>query len=104
MKKTLEKIIDYAVAVAEPEKVILFGSIADNKSNVYSDIDLLIISENQLIKKDAIARICNFAKEYCLKADVLIYTSSEIKELNIPNSFIAAIIKTGKVVYRKKNF
>src|SRR4051794_36275455 len=101
MKKTLQKIIDFAITIAEPEEVILFGSMADDNSNVYSDVDLLIISEDQSGKKNAIARICNFCKEYCLKADVLIYTNFELQsELNTPNSFLTAIIKTGKIVYK----
>jgi len=102
MKRTLEKIVDYAIKITEPEEIILFGSTANGTANVFSDVDLLIISDNPLIKKDAVVRIRNFSESYCLKADVLIYTKAELKtELNTPFSFVSAIVKTGKIIYKK---
>lgn len=44
MTSVLKKIISYIVYVAEPEKIILFGSYAYGRNDVYSDIDLLIIT------------------------------------------------------------
>ncbi len=100
MKRTLDKIIDYAIEITEPEMIILFGSMADEMTNVFSDVDLLIVSENTLIKKDITAKIVSYSSELSLKTDVLIYSRSEIEgESQTPNSFIAAIIKSGKVVY-----
>ncbi len=102
MKRTLKKIIDYAIGISEPEMIILFGSMATGKANVYSDVDLLIITDNIFIKKDIIAMVKSFSNELSLKADVLVYTRSEVeREVKEPNSFIAAIVKSGKVVYEK---
>ena len=78
MKRTLKKIIDYAIGTSEPEVIILFGSMATGKANVYSDVDLLIITDNTFIKKDIIAMITSFSSELSLKADVLVYTRSEV--------------------------
>jgi predicted nucleotidyltransferase len=98
---TLQKIIDYAVGIAEPEMIILFGSMANGMINSFSDVDLLIISENTWMKKDIIAKIVSYSSELSLKIDVLIYSRSEIeKKSQKSNSFIAAIIKSGKVVYK----
>ncbi len=102
MKRTLEKIIDYAIGISEPEMIILFGSMATGKANVFSDVDLLIITDNTFMKKDIIAMITSFSSEISLKTDVLVYTRSEVeREAKEPNSFIEAIMKSGKVVYRK---
>jgi len=102
MKRTLERIVDYAAGISEPEMIILFGSMATGKANVYSDVDLLIITDNIFIKKDIIAMVKIFSNELSLKADVLVYTRSEIEGgAKEPNSFIEAIMKSGKVVYRK---
>jgi len=73
MKMTLQKIIDYAVEIAEPEIIILFGSMANGMINSFSDVDLLIISENTWMKKDIIAKIVSYSSELSLKIDVLIY-------------------------------
>jgi predicted nucleotidyltransferase len=104
MNKTLTKIVDYAVRIADPEKIILFGSMANGNSNHFSDIDLLIISENSFTKKEITAKIESFTKELSLKADILFYSGSEIEdELRRNNSFVNAIFKSGKIVYENKN-
>ena len=101
MKNTLRKIIDYAARIADPEEIILFGSMNSGKANSFSDVDLLIISDNPAIKKDVAARIRSFSRELSLKSDVLICSKSEIeRETQKPNSFIGAIIKSGKSVYK----
>lgn len=103
MKNTLGKIIDYAARITDPEEIILFGSMSTGKANWFSDVDLLIISENPAIKKEVVARVRSFSRELSLKSDVLIYSKSEIEmETKRPNSFIAAIIKSGKIVYEKR--
>lgn len=104
MKNTLGKIIDYTARIADPEEIILFGSMGTGKANLFSDVDLLIISENSAIKKEVAERIKDFSRELSLKSDVLICSKSEIeRETQTPNSFIAAIIKSGKIVYKKQN-
>ena len=42
----LDKIIKRVVEVANPEKVILFGSAARNEAGPDSDIDLLVVKSN----------------------------------------------------------
>ena len=52
MQKALAAIIDYVVYIAKPEKVLLFGSYARGDNNVYSDIDLLVITRHNYMKKE----------------------------------------------------
>ncbi len=102
MKKTLEKIVRYVVDIAEPELIILFGSMADGRANIHSDVDLLIVSGNDDFKHDIAEKIVSYSAEFSLKVDVLIYSMSEIeREKKHPSSFISAIIKSGKNVYEK---
>jgi len=102
LTRTLESIINYAVEVTEPDKIILFGSMANGTDNVYSDVDLLIISDSTINKKEAAIRIRNFAHQYSLKTDVLIYSFSEFeKEQRTSYSFIKAAIESGKIIYEK---
>lgn len=98
---TIDKIIQYAVYVTEPEEIILFGSIANGTSDVYSDVDLLIISDSN--KREAISKISNFVYQLSLKTDILIYSRDEFEKLaNQPFSFLKAAQKFGRVVYKKK--
>ena len=102
LTSTLEKIINYAAHVAEPEKIILFGSMINGNANVYSDVDLLIVTRSSIDKKETVARIKSHSSQRSLKTDVLIYSRSELeKELKLQTSFVAAIYKHGKIVYKK---
>ena len=102
MKRTIKKIVDYAARVAEPEKIILFGSMAENRNNVYSDVDLLIVSENPDTRKEVKARISSFSNQLSLKVDVLVHSQSELRHASqTPHSFLEAIVKSGIIVYEK---
>ena len=99
---TIKNIVGYAVHLAAPEKVILFGSLVNDTANIHSDIDLLIVTESSIDKKETVARITSHAGQLSLKADVLILSGSELeKEIRIANGFIKAIIKSGRIVYKK---
>lgn len=102
MKRTLSKIVDYAAKVTEPEQIILFGSMSNGSHNVFSDVDLLIVVDNTFSKKDIAAVITSYARELSLKADVLVYSGSEIEnESKKADSFVSAILKSGKLVFEK---
>jgi predicted nucleotidyltransferase len=102
MTGALEKIVSYAIHVTEPEMIILFGSVARGTNNVYSDIDLLIITRQSYRKKELEMQISSFAKEYSLKADILISTPREIeKEALKADSFLSSVMKSGKILYQR---
>lgn len=103
MKKTITKVVNYAVRIADPESIILFGSMANGSFNASSDVDLFIIMNNDFGKREIVAMIKSYARELSLKADVLIFTEFGIENEKInDNSFISAILNSGKTVYIKK--
>lgn len=102
MKKTVDKIINFAVKIADPELIILFGSMAKGTDNASSDIDLLIVSEDSSMKRNIIDLVGNYARELSLRADVLVFSRSEFESVcQIPNSFASAIAKHGKIIWKK---
>jgi predicted nucleotidyltransferase len=102
MKRTIEKVIAFAVQIAEPDEIILFGSMAQGTHDVYSDLDILIVNDEQFQKKQITARVEQFAQQLALSADVLIYSKSDLKKaIDQPHSFVAGICQSGKIVYQK---
>jgi uncharacterized protein len=102
MIKTIDKLIFHIVHISRPEKIILFGSVANEKQNVFSDIDLLIITDLSVRKDDLRNEITHFAEEFSLKVDILIHTPGEIEKNALdPNSFLSSVIRDGKIVYEK---
>ena len=102
MKRALERIISYAVELARPEKIILFGSLTDGTDNLYSDVDLLVVTESSYLSKELELRISSFAKEHALEADVLVRTPSQLAQAALnPLSFLATAVNHGQIVYEK---
>ncbi|MCC6274264.1 MAG: nucleotidyltransferase domain-containing protein [Leptospiraceae bacterium] len=88
-----------------PEKLILFGSYSKNTFHKNSDIDILVISENekQLPRyKRGLAVRMNLAK-IDTPIDILFYTNQEIAKWKDSDfSFINTILKEGKVLYEQQ--
>lgn len=55
--KIINKIVNQIVNVANPQKVILFGSYVDGNLNEDSDIDILVVKSNIKSKIDEYTKI-----------------------------------------------
>ena len=82
----------------EVSRVILFGSAAEDKASVSSDIDILIVVRKS--KHRFINRSMEFGKyfeEIGLGTDIFVYTQQELEKNSIPLAETA--IKKGKILY-----
>jgi len=95
---------------SDPYKIILFGSYANGNPNENSDIDIMVILDNDHVSKTYEERlnkkifIRNLIIEINRKIpiDVLVYSKEELNMIkNHGNYFIDEIEKTGKVIYEK---
>lgn len=100
-QKQLDKIVDEIVTKYQPEKVILFGSVARGEVTEDSDIDLLIIKAG-VDQMSRIDRHRDVAKLYShtIASDILVYTPYEIKKrLYLGDPFIKTVFSEGKILY-----
>ena len=108
----LNKIINEAkniiVRKFSPEKIILFGSCANNEFKTDSDIDLFIIkntSKNDIrklrlqIKKELREIIFKFNVAFDIFLDTPEGVEKRIKEFN--DQFYKEIVFNGKIIYEK---
>lgn len=99
--KILNAKINAIIRHYKPEKIILFGSVANVDTHEGSDVDLLIIKKTRqefLKRIDAVLRF--FHGEFAV--DVLVYRPDEIDAmLKEGNDFIATVLRTGRVLYEK---
>ncbi|MDR1878849.1 MAG: nucleotidyltransferase domain-containing protein [Bacteroidales bacterium] len=96
--------------VSNPYKIILFGSYANGRETDESDIDLLVILDNNDVAKNYEERqtkklyIRKLVRDinYKTALDILVYSKEELKRLKeYGNYFIDEIEKTGKIIYEK---
>lgn len=83
----------------EVNKIILFGSILNNKALASSDIDILIIvndTKDRFI--DRPVRYMDFFKGIGMATDIFVYTEEETT-MGIP--IIDTVLETGRILYQR---
>ena len=109
MENVIEKLVN-SLKPSHPNKIILFGSHAKGTATSESDVDLMVILDNDDVAKtyqerlDKKLSISKLVREinYETALDILVYSKEEwrlLKERG--NSFLNEIEKSGKVVYEK---
>lgn len=99
LKRNLEKIIAQLSEIPEVTKVLLFGSYATGRRDLFTDLDLLVVMESEL---DFVSRTAELYRSIQTEVDLdlFVYTPEEI-EWEQSNNFIRQATATGEVVYEK---
>ena len=103
LKDELKRIVQVIKSEYDPERIILFGSMAVKKVHEWSDIDLLIIKRTP---KRLIERTLEVGRlvQPRVGIDLFIYTPEEYELLlKEKSSFMLSVIKTGETVYEKRD-
>ena len=100
IKRECTRLVNLIKEKYNPEQIILFGSLADGKSNA-KDIDLLIVKKTNKRFYDRLREVAMIAKAK-VPVDILVYTPEEVEQERVSNIFFQEeILKKGKVVYEK---
>lgn len=84
-----------------PEKVILFGTLATGRINEWSDIDLVVVEQTELSFFQRLRRIRKLLQPR-VGIDVMVYTPEEFNQLSAERPFFRdEIVVKGKVVYER---
>lgn len=99
----LEHIMLVLITQYHPEKVILFGSMAEGTVGEWSDIDLVIIKDTSLPflqRLKEVALLCLVP----VSVDYLVYTPDEFAQMIADNNpfIVKEILQKGKVLYDRQ--
>ena len=95
----LERIIQRIVEVADPEKIILFGSAARGEMGRNSDVDLLIIKEGE-DGLDLMARIYRNLRGVGAAVDAIVVAPEDVERYRDSHALIIKpALREGRVVY-----
>jgi predicted nucleotidyltransferase len=89
-------------AQIHPESIIVFGSVAQGVDNEDSDLDLLVVwnDENILSNRERRIKLRRLIGMIDRPLDVLTCNTEELQRaLREPHSFTSQIVKEGKVIY-----
>ncbi len=100
LKAELARVLPIIIEKYQPEKIILFGSLATGEVHEWSDIDLAIIKETDLNYYDRLFEFKRFVRSK-LATDVFIYRPQEFAEYIVEEQYFMMdeILEKGKVIY-----
>lgn len=97
----IEAAIERIVEVARPRKVILFGSAARGEVGIHSDLDVLVVVEDdeKSFRQESV-RIHEALRGILMPMDILVISEKRLQELgDKPGLIYREILRTGEVVY-----
>ena len=99
LEQGLDKIVALLSSKPEVERVILFGSYASGRRDLFTDLDLLVVMSSQL---DFVSRTARLQQELGVGVDLdlLVYTPQEFKRQK-HRGLIRHAVQNGKVLYEK---
>lgn len=103
IEEKIKEITKKIVKEYQPEKIILFGSVAWGEPSSDSDIDLLVVKNSQDSRIDRQRELSKLLFRRDVALDVLVYTAEELEQgINENhNLFLEDIVRNGKILYAK---
>jgi len=98
--KLLQEIVHRILSVAQPDRIILFGSAAAGEMNRDSDIDLLILEKEPANRRQESVRIGDALRGIGYPFDVIVMATERFEESkNIIGGIAYPANKYGKVLH-----
>ena len=98
-QETLDDIIRRVAEVAEPERIILFGSAARGEMNRHSDVDLLVVKDGSDLRR-LTARIYRRLYGVGAAVDIVMVTPQDVERYKDSHALIIKpALREGTVMY-----
>ena len=99
----VREIVRRIVDVAQPEKVILFGSRARGEARPNSDFDLLVIKQSDQPRYRRSVPLYVALADLAAEVEVMVYTPEEVAEWSeVPQAFVTTAVREGKTIYERR--
>ena len=96
----LDDVIARVVEVAQPDRIVLFGSRARGTATTVSDIDLLVVKSGKMSRRRLAQSIYRSLVGIPVPVDVVVVTPEDIEQYEGGKaSIIGPALREGRVVY-----
>jgi uncharacterized protein len=104
--RIIKEMADTIVHEIQPRQIILFGSRARGEAHSDSDIDLLVVVDQDFgpdhVRRNEMARIRKAISGYRIPKDILVYSYSELKKWEKSlNHIVGRSLREGRVLYER---
>ncbi len=99
LQRALDRIVNQLASMPEVERVILFGSYASGRRDLFTDLDLLVVMSSPL---DYVHRTADLYQRLGagVDLDLLVYTPTEF-EGQRDRGFVRRALQTGRILYER---
>jgi predicted nucleotidyltransferase len=101
LERELDRYLQILTTRSDPERIIVFGSMASGEITAWSDIDLVIVQQTSL---PFLKRTRQMRRMLCPRVgtDILVYTPDEFAQLRQTRAFFRdEILAKGVVLYER---
>jgi len=99
-EKLLKSVVDRILAVAKPQRIILFGSAATGNMTQDSDLDLLVIEDGFSDRRKESIRLRSALKDLMISVDIFPMTPERFEETkDVIGGLAYPANKYGEVIY-----
>ncbi len=96
----IEEVVQRIVAVAHPQRIILFGSAARDQMEPDSDIDLLVIVQGPVHRRTLAGEIYRNLHGIPLPVDVVVVTEQDVQQYGHKvGTILRPALREGRVLY-----
>jgi predicted nucleotidyltransferase len=84
----------------DPEKIILFGSVARDDWGEESDVDVIVVYDTNKSFLDRLKELYT-SWDIPKAVDILAYTPAEYREMYANNYFLRNVVDSGEMIYER---
>lgn len=97
---TVKAIVDRIVAVADPTRVVLFGSAAHGERKKHGDYDVLVVVRGPAHRRQLARRIYRALRDVVAPVDIVVVTEDDVERYSAnPYSIIHPALRDGVLLY-----
>jgi predicted nucleotidyltransferase len=105
-RQLIEDIVQVVVEEIRPQRIYLFGSCARDNYTTDSDVDLLIVEQDEVGPErnrwSELKRIRKALKPFRVPKDVLVYSEDEFEKWEDSiNHIISHAVREGRLIYER---
>lgn len=100
----VERAVKRIIEVGHPKRLVLFGSYVGGKMDRDSDLDILVVTGDEIEnpRKESV-RLRRAIEDIIMPVDILVITESLLLKLkDMPGMIYREILQTGKTVYESR--
>ncbi len=98
--KILQEVTRRIVQVAKPKRVLLFGSAARGKMSKDSDLDMLVVMDRSVHRRQMAQKINRNLHGLEIAVDIVVVTEDDLKKYGERvGTILRSALKDGRVVY-----